>query len=83
MFNSKNTPHFTLTVSLRQNNGELERNVLKIVVNLQNVILFIFKMLHKMMPLWKLPWVFVLLGLQHTKLPRVFFLLVPQHTKLV
>ena len=71
MFNSKNTPHFTLIVSLRHNNGELERNVLKIVVNLHNVILFIFNMLHKMMPLWKLPWVFVLLGLQHTKLPRL------------
>ena len=55
MFNSKNTPHFTLIVSLRHNNRELERNVLKIVVNLHNVLLFIFKMLHKMMPLWKLP----------------------------
>lgn len=55
MFNSKNTQHFTLIVSLRHNNRELERNVLKIVVNLHNVLSFIFKMLHKMMPLWKLP----------------------------
>ena len=36
MFKAKNTPHFTLIVSLRHNNRELERNVLKIVVNLQN-----------------------------------------------
>lgn len=55
MFNSKNTPNFTLIVGLRHNNIELERNVLKIVVNLHNVLLFIFKMLNKMMPLWKLP----------------------------
>lgn len=37
MFKDKNTPHFTsIIVSLRDNNGELERNVLKIVVNLYN-----------------------------------------------
>ena len=36
MFKAKNTPHFTLIVSLRHNNGELETNVLKIVLNLHN-----------------------------------------------
>ena len=37
MFKAKNTPHFTLIIaSLRHNNGELEKNVLKIVVNLHN-----------------------------------------------
>ena len=41
MFNSKNTPNFTLIVSLRHNNIELERNVLKIVVNLRNTCPFV------------------------------------------
>lgn len=42
MFKAKNTPHFTF-ISLRHNNGELERNVLKIVVNLHNCHFVHFK----------------------------------------